>query len=237
MPKEEYTDLISQSMILSHLYGMNSTNEYMGRLKSKYMREEENQIIFEEIPLSYDETIKFFISKNIITKSEFEKIEKKLRKYAFTVAKIESERILKKIKDSIIDAIKKGIDITEWIKQIDMIFANAGITKLNDYHIKTVFRTNMQTALNEGKMQIMDLANPEEFPLLEYVAIEDDRVRGSHLRLNGFRAPKNEPIWQQITPPLDFNCRCTVRPVYIEEKLKASKKKPDLSGDGFGFIH
>ena len=240
MPIEEYTNIIAQSMILSNLYGRVDMNTQIGEARSKSvergtMSEYEGEV-FAVVPDAYSEALKQFIAKNIITKKEFDKLEKKIRKYAFTVANTDSEWLISKMKDSIQTALAEGIPTADWLSNIDAIFQNAGMTKLNDFHLKTVFRTNMQTALNEGKMAIMQQADIEEFPLLEFVAIEDDRVRASHLKLDGYRAPKDDPVWQSLTPPLDYNCRCTLRPVHISEGLKATKK-PKLKDDELGFVN
>jgi SPP1 gp7 family putative phage head morphogenesis protein len=285
MPIEEYTNIITQSMMLSHLYGRDDMNTSIGEMRSKDIDlvemseapdtsassvskkfpssegkspkvagvgafgEHEGEVFaeipdpstgsgseqFAEIPDAYTEAVKFFLAKNIITKKEFEKLEKKIRKHAFTVAKTDSEWLISKMKDSIQTALAEGIPTADWLAGIDSVFESAGMTKLNDYHLRTIFRTNMQTALNEGKMAIIQQADTEEFPLLEFVAIEDDRVRGSHLKLDGYRAPKNDAVWQSLTPPLDYNCRCTLRPVHVNEGLKATKK-PDIKSMNLGFV-
>ena len=41
-----------------------------------------------------------------------------------------------------------------------------------------------------------------------YVTMGDDRVRVNHEALDGTKARKDDPIWNEITPPLGWNCRC-----------------------------
>ncbi len=35
-------------------------------------------------------------------------------------------------------------------------------------------------------------------------------MRPNHLAADGFVAAVDDPVWQQLTPPLGFNCRCAL---------------------------
>jgi len=216
-------------MILADLYGRNDMNDLMGKMKAKEFQAD-------DIPTAYDEAVKFFISKNIITKNEFLKLDKKSRKFAFTVAKIDSQRLLDDIKKSIDNALATGIPTAEWLANVDTIFMNSGMHALNDYHLKTVFRNNMQTALNEGSMAMMKQSDISEFPLWQYVTTLDGRERKSHRDNNEYTAPANDPVWKILQPPLDHNCRCRIRPVHISENLKASSGNPVMKPDEMKFV-
>jgi len=50
------------------------------------------------------------------------------------------------------------------------------------------------------------------YPNLIYIAVRDDRTRESHARLHGTIRPINDPFWDKYSPPLDWGCRCTLRP-------------------------
>ncbi len=51
-------------------------------------------------------------------------------------------------------------------------------------------------------------ANKKEFPIGEYVAVHDDRVRAAHFAIDGTRLPWNHPWWKTHRPPIDYRCRC-----------------------------
>jgi SPP1 gp7 family putative phage head morphogenesis protein len=204
-------------------------NELMGKMKAKNFQDD-------DIPTAYDEAVKFFMSKNIITKNDFVKLDKKARKFAFTVAKVDSQRLLDDIKKSIDQALATGIPTAEWLSNIDTVFMNSGMHALNDYHLKTVFRNNMQTALNEGSMAMLKQADPSEFPLWQYVTTLDGRERKSHRDNNKYTAPANDPVWKILQPPLDHNCRCRIRPVHSSEGLKSWNKKPVMKPDEMKFV-
>jgi hypothetical protein len=61
-----------------------------------------------------------------------------------------------------------------------------------------------------GHWRVFD-EQAESFPYLMYDAINDSRVRPSHLALDGVIRPVNDPFWKSRTPPLGHRCRCTLR--------------------------
>lgn len=56
--------------------------------------------------------------------------------------------------------------------------------------------------------------------VLEYIATKDDLTRDTHRALNGFTAPASDPRWQQIMPPWEYNCRCSVKAVRVDGNEK-----------------
>lgn len=59
---------------------------------------------------------------------------------------------------------------------------------------------------------------------LQYLATEDDRVRPSHLALNGLIFPKTDSFWLKHTPPWEWGCRCRVRALSEDDVLEAMVK-------------
>lgn len=51
-----------------------------------------------------------------------------------------------------------------------------------------------------------------EIELLEYLTMQDSRVRPSHAPLNGIVLPKDHPWWDKNYPPNGYNCRCIAEP-------------------------
>ena len=50
------------------------------------------------------------------------------------------------------------------------------------------------------------------FPFWEYRTVGDDKVRETHKQLDGVILPADDPRWQRILPPGDWNCRCRIVP-------------------------
>lgn len=65
--------------------------------------------------------------------------------------------------------------------------------------------------------------NKDILPMLQYVTQQDDRVRESHMVLQGATLPIDDPFWDEFYPPNGWRCRCTVIQVAGEER------RPDLS--------
>ncbi len=72
-----------------------------------------------------------------------------------------------------------------------------------EYH-HTVANASMAQKFNKFQSQ------KSLYPFLTFVAVMDGRTRESHREYNGYTAPVNDPIWQKITPPLDWGCRCDI---------------------------
>jgi SPP1 gp7 family putative phage head morphogenesis protein len=49
------------------------------------------------------------------------------------------------------------------------------------------------------------------YPNMEYIAVQDERTRASHMKLHGTILPITDPFWNTYTPPIDWGCRCTLR--------------------------
>lgn len=63
-------------------------------------------------------------------------------------------------------------------------------------------------------------AEADIFPLLRYVTVGDERVRGDHKALDGLTAPVGHPIWDRIMPQNGWGCRCIV--IQLESTAKRS---------------
>ena len=50
-------------------------------------------------------------------------------------------------------------------------------------------------------------------PYWQYVAINDSRTRETHRMLHGRVYAADDPVWDSLYPPLDYRCRCRVRPL------------------------
>lgn len=104
--------------------------------------------------------------------------------------------------------------------------------KYNLDYLRTEFRTAQRTALLAGKWQHFEKTK-HLFDLM-FETAGDEKVRGDHAKLNGIVRPVDNGFWKTFYPPLDWNCRCTVRQVAKGTAITPNEKlqglpKPDKS--------
>ena len=76
----------------------------------------------------------------------------------------------------------------------------------NSRYLQVEHQHAMQSAIMAHKWDTLDS------DYLEFSTVGDSRVRPEHKLLDKFTAPKNDPVWRRIYPPLAWSCRCTVVP-------------------------
>ena len=93
------------------------------------------------------------------------------------------------------------------------------------------------SAFNAGRAEAFDEYEPE---YLEFIGIEDFRQTPVCAARSGIVKKRTDLFWKKNFPPLHYNCRSTVRPVYAEEaaafgiKESAEVSFPDAPAKGFG---
>jgi SPP1 gp7 family putative phage head morphogenesis protein len=157
------------------------------------------------------EAIEYFSKKKVVTKKAFNQLSKEAQQSAFTVSSVYKEDVLRGFKDELRTALAEGATQEQTVKRFKDILSTGKHRVLGEFHLETVFRTNMQTAYGVGRRQGME-AVTDAFPFWEYRTVGDDRVRPSHAALNGIILPANNPFWSTHYCPWDFNCRCAVLP-------------------------
>lgn len=71
----------------------------------------------------------------------------------------------------------------------------------------TAYLTAQSTATYHRLMKQVDL-----YPYWQRCTVGDDQVRPKHRLIDGVILAENDPLWQKIYPPDDWNCRCYVVP-------------------------
>lgn len=90
----------------------------------------------------------------------------------------------------------------------------AVLEEVNDWTVAyadTVYRTNVASAFAAGAWhQSLDPEIMEIIPAKLYSAIGDSDTRPNHLAADGLIAGVTDPIWETLSPPMGFNCRCSL---------------------------
>lgn len=146
-----------------------------------------------------------------------------MKQQAFYVTGIESKDALTKLKDrlmrSLTGAAPEGQEHPSQQSFID--WAGDKIARaLGRARLETVYRTNVMGALNQGRLEQQQSEDLRpHIALTMYDATHDRRARPTHLKFDTFVAPPDDPIWQTVTPPCGFRCRCTTHPLTWEKAM------------------
>ncbi|WP_286715206.1 phage minor head protein [Acinetobacter sp. UBA2581] len=165
-------------------------------------------------PVTFLEALRYAHSKKIVLPDEFYSMDLKTRQLATTVSFLSS---LEQI-ETVIKAVNKSIADGGTFKDFQKLIEESEII-LPKHYLDNVFRTNIQSAYGHGRWQ-QQQRNKAKQPYLMYSAINDSRVRPSHLALNRIVRPIDDPFWLTHYPPLGFRCRCTVIALTEKQALK-----------------
>lgn len=165
-------------------------------------------------PVTFLEALRYAHNKKIVLPDEFYSLDLKTRQMATTVSFLSS---LEQI-ETVIKAVNKSIADGGTFKDFQKLVEKEGI-ELPKHYLDNVFRTNIQNAYGHGRWQ-QQQRNKAKRPYLMYSAINDSRVRPSHLALDKIVLPFEHPFWLTHYPPLGFRCRCTVIALTEKQALR-----------------
>lgn len=158
-----------------------------------------------DIPFS--EAIKAAVKRKIMLPDEYYgSLQGQARQLAFTVAGLTSLDQVQQVKDSLDEAIKNGQSFNSWKKDMQ----ESGLLNLPKHRLDNIYRTNMQGQYMAGKWEQFD-RNKAHRPYLMYDAVNDSRVRPSHLALDGIIRPVDDPFFASHSPPNGYSCRCSLK--------------------------
>lgn len=145
---------------------------------------------------------------------------------AFTVAKVTKADVLETLRLATEDAIQNGISERDFMKNLapklmamgwwgkQVITDSQGRSTVVELgsprRLRTILRTNKSVAYHAGRYA-EQIANSDEQPYWQYVAVQDSRTRPSHMALHGKVYRFDDPIWDTLYPPNGWGCRCRVR--------------------------
>lgn len=190
--------------------------------------------IDQDIVQPHEEAEKLIRQKRPVSREVFYGLLPELRGRAFAVSGIEGARVLQGIRDSIA-GLARGVgddgkprtwDVVkrEVVDQLGELGAGA------EARATVLIRTHGFQAFQSHNWRVAQ--EDADTTHLQYLATEDERVRDSHLALNGIVLPKDDPFWDTHMPPWEWNCRCRVRAmnpdmVAMEREADATRAPED----------
>ena len=166
-------------------------------------------------------------------------MEEKAKSRAFYVSRLAELEAVGRVKDYLVDNLKDQTSFQNFVKNLDKdeLLKKAGWEEDGGWYWETVYRTNTMSAFNAGRAEAFEEYEPE---FLEFIGIEDFRQTPVCASRSGIVKKRTDPFWKKNFPPLHFNCRSTVRPIYAEEaeafgiKESENVSLPDAPAKGFG---
>ena len=156
------------------------------------------------------EALAFFRQKIGMTRKAFDKLQRRYREVAFTIANVESVRLIEKVQSVLDDVLATGQTRRVFLDRAQAELRAAGVT-LKPFHLETVFETNANSAHQAGRAhQLLQADVRRALPFWQYRTAADDRVRPNHRALHNFIARADDAVWSRIYPPNGFRCRCSV---------------------------
>lgn len=88
----------------------------------------------------------------------------------------------------------------------------AEIGNFAESYAETIYRTNLAGAYTAGRFkQMQDPDVRAVAPAFEYMAIGDHSTRKNHAAADGLLGDVTDSVWDRISPPMGYNCRCDLR--------------------------
>jgi len=159
--------------------------------------------------VGFESAAKDLLAREPRLKAKAESIWELYRKRkAFVLGKKTTREITAKVRDTIAQALREGeTEITT-----GKVIARMG--GWSEAYGRTVYRTNLATAYTGGRFaEARDPDVAKVIGAFQFDAIRDNVVRPNHKAADGIIAAVNDPIWNYLSPPLGFNCRCSLRMV------------------------
>lgn len=222
--RQQLEPLLNNVLLAGHLSGFRRFHLMLMQepsLKRRVAREKES------LQLSaFDDAVKILQRR---AKLDLNELQNKYHTHALKILDSASDDVESALRKEFEELTFEGVHKAEAIRRLAIKFDKLGLTPNNSFHLETIFRTQTQLAYGAGKWQAEQSADFQEILWgYKYVTVGDDRVRDSHVPLDGVTLPKEDSFWLRFYPPNGWNCRCQAIPIFEQREIV----KPESPGDG-----
>lgn len=219
----ELEDLLVQAMVFGKLKGMERAAKDLGQLQT-------TTIAASKSP-AYTRGIRFLRRRLQLSETEIAAVEAKSSAHIVRVLSTATIDAQQKLQQTMLEIQAKNLHVRGGVKELRKAWSDLGLSETNPYQLEAIFRTQTQLAYAAGNAEIM--AEPEVDEILwgyKYVTAGDDRVRDSHIGLDGVTLPKTDSFWDVNTPPNGWVCRCQPIPLFESRKTVSPPKSVKIDG-------
>lgn len=174
------------------------------------------------------EALELLQGKAVVSREAFDRLLPELRARAFTVTGLSGFDAMQRIQDTIASLAGGAEAGRTWDEAKALITGELdALGEGAERRAELLLRTHGFQAFQAANWETAQL--DEDTTHLQYLATEDDKVRDTHLALNGLILPKDDPFWDKHMPPWEWGCRCRVRPInpdLLEEAKTEDAGKP-----------
>lgn len=168
-------------------------------------------------PVSPTEAIEYAQSLDVVLPDVYYgTLQAAARQAAFSIAGIAAHEQLSGVLTSLTKSLATGGTFAQWKRE-----SSVKELALPDYRKETVFRTNIQNSYRAGQWERIQRSAVFEFVM--YDAINDARVRPTHLAKDGIIRRIDDPERKKLDP-CGFNCRCRWIPLTEKQALARSRQ-------------
>lgn len=192
------------------------------------------------LQLLFAEALAFFQSKDVVTPEEWDDLDDKAKRRAFSVAGVTKVNVLKTAWEGVERAIAKGESFDDFKKTIGPQLERSwgGSVAAPNWRVETIFRNNVQQAYSVGRYKVTtDPVVLAVRPYRMFDAVMDSRTSAVCSACDGTVLPADDPWWKGHLPPCHHACRSGFISLDKEQaqEMGVTKKLPDVAaGEGFG---
>ncbi len=181
----------------------------------------------------FDEAVAWFRGRFPLTQELADALNEYAGDRAWTVSGVAQLDIVLDTYEQLLKAIEDGTPFEDFKKAVEENLT-AAWGKPDAPRIATVFRTNVQSALNAGRwVQLQDPEVKALRPNVRFDAIDDHRITQVCKECNGTVVDIDSAWAKSHVPPLHFNCRSQL--VSVRASVAKTQKPPAIAPpDGFG---
>jgi hypothetical protein len=154
------------------------------------------------------------------------KLMQQLRQNVFVFSGFKTYQALQEVSSFLIDErgqIRAFADFREAVKGVKADYV--------ENWLQTEYNMAVANADMARKWQDFE-RNKKDLPLLRFRSVQDDVAR--HKAYSGITRPVDDAVWDYLTPPLDWGCRCTIQQLASGD-ITDTVPTVDLMKDQFAF--